>query len=265
MERIRDNIKLVAFDLDGTIYNGNKLITGALEIIDFFKRKGKKICFFTNNSSLSRDQIFDKLLGFSIDLCVSDVYCCSYAIPFFLRKENYKSIFIIGSSTLSDEVSKSGINVTNEIADNNVDALLIGLDADFNYTKLARAYETLQRNKLCKIIVCNMDSNFPVENGLRKPGCGSIVSSILFASDRRIDFMIGKPDPFILDMIGKENNVLPKNILVIGDSFDSDIQMANNLNAHSILIDNIGIINSQRKITVSCLSEIDKIYNDYYI
>src|SRR5665647_496375 len=101
----RSNIKVIAFDLDGTIYHGNQIIDGAHETIDFFRNIGKEICFFTNNSSQSRTQIFNKLYKFSINLLESDVYCCSYAFKVYLRTENFKNVFIVGSDVLKEEVT----------------------------------------------------------------------------------------------------------------------------------------------------------------
>lgn len=259
------NIKVIAFDLDGTIYNGNQLINGALETIDFFRKTGKEICFFTNNSSLSRIQLYNKLRNFSINLTESDVYCCSYAAKIYLSEEKYKNLFVVGSDILKAELSASGINVINELYNNKVDAVLIGMDPDFSYFKLSQAYVVLQRNDGCKIIVCNMDCNFPVGDGLRKPGCGAIASSILTASKREFDFMIGKPNSYILNLIIKDKIVKPEEILVIGDSFESDIIMANNMNSHSVLIDNSGDINPLCKISVGSIVETEMIFKKYFL
>ena len=44
-----NDIDVVLFDLDGTIYYGSKIIDGANETIDYFRKNGKKIYFTTNN------------------------------------------------------------------------------------------------------------------------------------------------------------------------------------------------------------------------
>ena len=261
---LKNTISLVAFDLDGTIYNGNQIISGAMETIAFFKKLGKDVCFFTNNSNYTRTQIHTKLRNFSIELSNQDVYCCSYAIQIFLKEKGIKNIHIIGSKTLIEEISHSNVNIKNDVDIEDIDVLLIGMDLEFNYSKLAKAYEVLQKNKNCKIVVCNMDYSFPVENGLRKPGCGAIVSSILSVSEREIYFMIGKPNTYILDIIGKEKNTSLDNILVIGDSLESDIQMAQNANAQSILIDNSENNYLNNIITVDSINQIPKIFNKYF-
>jgi HAD superfamily hydrolase (TIGR01450 family) len=264
MTDITSKIKIIAFDLDGTIYNGNQIIAGANETIDFLRYSGKEICFFTNNSSQSRTQIFNKLRNFSINLLETDVYCCTYATKIYLKTENFKNVFIVGSEVLKEEVSLLGINVVSEKTESKIDAMLIAFDVDFNYSKLATVYEVLQLNNHCKIIVSNIDSSFPVENGLRKPGCGAIASSIFAASGRNYDFMVGKPNSYILDLIAKEKQTLLEEILVIGDSYESDIKMAKSTNAHSILIDTLGINDTGDTITVNCINDIQKIFCKYY-
>jgi 4-nitrophenyl phosphatase len=265
MAELKRDIKVIAFDLDGTIYNGDQLINGARETVDFFRNLKKEVCFFTNNSSQPRTNIFNKLSNFPISLLETDVYCCSYAAKVYLKEENFESLFVIGSDSLINELSNSGMNIINVVQDIKVDALLIGMDLNFNYTKLAQAYEVLQKNKNCMIVVCNMDSSFPAENGLRKPGCGAIASSILTASGRNFDFMIGKPDPYMLNLIAKDKCVQNHEVLIIGDSYESDIMMANNTNANSILIDASGSNNTRNTITVNSISEVRKIFNKYYV
>jgi ribonucleotide monophosphatase NagD (HAD superfamily) len=53
--------KVYFFDLDGTIYIGNQLFEGAIELIDVLKRKGKKFFFLSNNSSKSTLDYIKKL------------------------------------------------------------------------------------------------------------------------------------------------------------------------------------------------------------
>ena len=38
------------FDLDGTLYLGDRLIDGAVETLGFLRQQGKRIVFLTNNS-----------------------------------------------------------------------------------------------------------------------------------------------------------------------------------------------------------------------
>lgn len=256
------DIKLIAFDLDGTIYNGNQIINGALDSISYFRNLGKEVRFFTNNSGLTRKQIFNKLTNLKIELIESDVYCCSYAALLFLREERLNNLHVIGSESLKNELVNAGFNVNSQ--NSNINAILIGMDLDFNYQKLAIAFEVLQNNEDCKIIICNADNNFPSENGIRKPGCGPIVSAFLNASERNFDFMLGKPNTYILDIICNEQNIKPENILVVGDSYQSDIQMANNYGTKSILISNDKNELFQNTIVINQINDVKSVFPKFF-
>ena len=254
---ILQEIRLIAFDLDGTIYNGNQIIDGAIEIIKFFREQRKFLCFFTNNSGQSRKQIFEKLLRMGIELSEKEVFCCSYAALRYSQQEGFRNLYIIGSESLKDDFTKAGFLVNKGSMD--IDAILIGIDIDFSYQKLTIAYEVMQRNESCKIVVCNTDSNFPVENGLRKPGCGPIVSAVLNASGRNYDFMLGKPNTYILDIIVTDLKLRPDEVLVVGDSYYSDIQMAQKYGAKSILIDDKNDI-IENTLVVKSIKDIKSIF-----
>ena len=46
-------INLFVLDMDGTFYLGDQVIDGALEFVRYVEEKGRRILFFTNNSSRS--------------------------------------------------------------------------------------------------------------------------------------------------------------------------------------------------------------------
>ena len=49
MENIK-NLKLFLFDMDGTLYLGNRLFDFTVELLDKIKSSGGKYMFMTNNS-----------------------------------------------------------------------------------------------------------------------------------------------------------------------------------------------------------------------
>ena len=45
------NVQLFLFDMDGTLYLGNRLYDFTVELLETIKKKGKRYVFVTNNSS----------------------------------------------------------------------------------------------------------------------------------------------------------------------------------------------------------------------
>ena len=49
LERIRSKSGFIC-DMDGVVYHGNKALPGAAELVEWFKREGKRYLFLTNAS-----------------------------------------------------------------------------------------------------------------------------------------------------------------------------------------------------------------------
>lgn len=227
-----DKIKAVAFDLDGTIYFGNTLADKALEVIDFLRNKGIEVFFFTNNSSKTRVKIHEKLNKLEIKTDIEHVYNSAFASAHYLKNQGYKKVFCLGTDDLERELKAQGLDTTKE--NGKVDAILIGMDENFDYKKLATALNTYQKG--CKLIAANIDKNYPVENGELRPGAGAIVAATEAACKKDVDYIIGKPNTYMMELLVKINNLSKEEILVIGDNKDSDIKMAEDYGLQSILI-----------------------------
>lgn len=61
-----ENTRLFLFDMDGTLYIGNRLFDFTEELLSSIKREGKKYLFITNNSSKSVNAYVEKLAGLGI-------------------------------------------------------------------------------------------------------------------------------------------------------------------------------------------------------
>lgn len=222
----------LAFDLDGTLYNGNSAIEGAKDTIDALINLNYKIFYFTNNSSKTQEQIVDKLERLGFPAKPQNTYCTSYAILKYLLEKKINNIYLIGSNGLKDNLTAHNIKVKNS---SQVAAVVVGLDPSFDYSKISIALEAI--NNGAKLIVANIDSSYPVENNKRLPGCGAMVGAIVAATSHGPDFNVGKPNPYMLELLCREHKILPEEICIIGDSPESDIKMANNLRCQSILFD----------------------------
>lgn len=226
-------IKTIAFDLDGTIYYGDQLIDGVIETLNFLRKKNIKIFYFTNNSMKKRVQIYEKLLKMGIELNINEVYNSVYATSIYLKENNIKNVYCLGAQGLVEEIKSRGINITDDIK--LLEAIIIGLHHDFTYKKLTDALNIINKSN-CKIIACNRDRNYPVEGTKLMPGCGPIVASVEEATGRTVDYIVGKPNTYMMELLAKEWNLKNNEILVIGDSIETDIEMARRYHCPSILI-----------------------------
>lgn len=227
-----EKIKAVVFDLDGTIYYGSKIIEGVQEILSYIRENNKRIFFLTNNSTKSRVEIYNKLRNMGIDCHLEEVYSSGYVAGLYAKRENINNIFIFGSDNLKKEFLDLGINVVEDekLAEN----LLIGYDPNFNYKTITQALHVALNGKY--IIACNKERHFPGENAYRLPGCGAMVGAVELCANKETDFIIGKPNTLMLEVLTSINGLNKEDILMIGDTYESDIVMAQKFGCKSILI-----------------------------
>ena len=181
-----EDTKAVAFALDGTVYRGSKLIDGIDEVIRHCRKLGKSVFFLTNNSSETRSQIFHKLRNMGIDCTFREVLTSGYAAALYAHRERLTNIYVCGSKNLVSECEKLSVHsVEPEEAEN----MLIGLDPEFDYEKLAVASNVAL--KVDKVIACNKERSYPGEEDCLMPGCGGMVSSVEWCSGRMVDLTIG--------------------------------------------------------------------------
>jgi len=235
MLEISEKIKLFAFDLDGTLYFGEDVVPGALELINYLRKK-YKIAFFTNNSSQTASAVHKKLNNMRIECCRNSVYTSSTATASYLKETGIDNIYVIGSNGFCDEIESNGLRI---VGNNTAENLVVGLDLDFNYNKIESALSVIFNGG--KFIACNEDKFFPVGKNRYLPACGAMVGAIVSSTNKRPDYVVGKPNTYILSKIAKAFEVKNYEILVIGDSYESDIQMAINYNSKGILINSNGI------------------------
>ncbi|MCD8212697.1 MAG: HAD-IIA family hydrolase [Campylobacter sp.] len=226
--------KAVIFDLDGTVYFGNKIADGVIRVIDALQNNGYNILFFTNNSTKSRAYILEKLLKLGIQTELKKIYTSSYATVIFLKEHGINDIFLIGSNDFNEEIMNEGIRIVDE---NHCNAVVVGLDINFNYYTLSKGLLAVKRCK--RVIASNIDKNYPVENNIIKPGANAMVSALLGSIGSNVSLdVIGKPNCYMLEILCKDWQLDKRHIYVVGDSIESDIAMANNFGCKSILVGN---------------------------
>ena len=130
MKNLRE-IELFLFDMDGTVYLGETEIEGSFDTIRFLKSVGKKICFFTNNSSKSAKDYIQKLGRMGLAISDEEIYTsgevtCEYLNEFY----PHQSVFLMGNEKLRNEFIKHGIT----LCDDNPDLCVLGFD------KIGRAH-----------------------------------------------------------------------------------------------------------------------------
>lgn len=251
LEELLPNVDAFIFDADGVLWLGNVVIPGSPQFIQHLLTKGKRVIVLTNNSSRSRSYLADKLqrLGF-LGLAEENIVNPAAVIIDLLEQIKYpiqKSVYLIGSDGLHEELTKAGIICFGHGPDpmhdkdfdddvfldknaflyrdhfkKDVGAVIVGFEKYFNYVKLIKAANYLQ-NENCLFLGTNEDetSPGPYEKTVI-PDTGPILAAVKLASGRE-PLVIGKPHATAFEYISKRWKLSPERTFMVGDRLNTDI------------------------------------------
>ncbi|KYG90465.1 HAD family hydrolase [[Bacillus] sp. KCTC 13219] len=209
--------KAYCFDLDGTVYRGNKGIDSAITFIHKLQREGIEPFYVTNNSSKTPVQLQQKLAALGIAAPLEHIYSSAVVTATYISERfPQQKVQLIGSDGIREALQSQGIHITDE-ADAKV--FVMGIDREVNYSKLVNACLAVQNG--AHLIATNEDVKFPTEQGF-VPGNGSFVR--LVASVGGVEpVFIGKPSPIMLEAIASTHHYCKNEMVLIGDNYQTDI------------------------------------------
>lgn len=226
------NVKLFLFDMDGTLYLGDKLYSFTIELLSKIKKSGKRYLFMTNNSSKSVKDYIKKLEKLNIAATEEDFITSSQATAYYLKLNHpNKTLYVCGTLSLKEELIKEGFKVSENLDE--VECIVMGNDTELTFKKLHDvSYLLLTRD--IPYIATNPDYVCPTEFG-SVPDCGSVCDMIYNATKKRPLF-IGKPEPLMPILAMKKWGVEPSETAVIGDRIYTDIKSGLASNSVSVLV-----------------------------
>src|SRR5439155_18251734 len=157
------------------------------------------------------------------------IFTCAMATARFLAKQKQGgTAFVIGEGGLLTALHQNGY----AIVDQDPDYVVVGEGRTFNLEMVEAAVRMILRG--AKLIATNLDPNCPTTSGIR-PGCGALVALLEVATGVKA-FSVGKPSPVMMRAARKELGLRTDEIMMIGDTMETDILGAVQLGYHSTLV-----------------------------
>lgn len=242
------NIKLFAFDMDGVLRIGSNIIEGAENIFKNIKNINKNSLIITNECRYTCDQIKEDLIEMgiknvnNIPIITSGSMVYEYIQNKINRFSNETiSLGIIGEQGLFDTINPITRNNLVEICEipptyKSKKYLIIG---SVNNIKISNLKKVLKWTKAgAKIILTCGDISDPSSKGDLNLG---MPKHILYMTNFNIQtptsYSIGKPNPLVAQQILKTYpDIKSEEVLLIGDTIYTDIQLAEENNFKSLLV-----------------------------
>lgn len=222
------NKKLIILDLDGVVYKENNLIKEAKIFVDFLINSNINYCFLTNNTSYDLDHYEKKLSNFGIKVNDENIITPLKLIDHYLEQNLYKKVFILGSESLKKYIYKNF-----EKEENNPDCIIIGMDDNITLKEISDIINLSNDNNI-PIIATNPDLLIPRMNRYDLE-CGAIIMLVERFTSKKVK-VIGKPNCFAFEYIQGKFKIDKSNILMIGDTYDTDIYGALSSNIDAVWV-----------------------------
>lgn len=229
-------IKHVALDMDGTIYLGSKLFPFTKYFLRSLEENGIGYSFLTNNPTRSIADYLKKLEKLGIEADEERMYTTAVATIEYIKATmpEAKRLYAVGTPSMLKEFEEAGFELTKADASDMPDALVVAFDTTLVYEKLCHASWLAAQG--IPYIATNPDRVCPTDQPTILVDCGSLCECIHYASGRRPDIVIGKPNPDMLTGIRRRYGLNADEIAMCGDRIYTDVAMANNAGALGVLV-----------------------------
>lgn len=231
-KKVIERMKLYLFDMDGTLYLGDRLYDFTPELLLEIRRTGGRYLFMTNNSSKSVVDYVKKLEKMGISATGEDFITSSQAVAYYLHKHHAgQTLYVCGTRSLKEELRSEGFAVTQ--AADEAQCIVMGFDTELTFQKLEDVSRLLLTREI-PYIATNPDLVCPTEFG-SVPDCGSVCQMIYNATGKR-PVVIGKPSPLMPQLAMERLGCSNEETCVVGDRIYTDIKSGLNAGITGILV-----------------------------
>ena len=230
MKKTLAKIKYVVIDLDGTAFIGDTPLGDVAGTLNKLRAAGKKIIFIANNSSLCGVATAEKLESLGLYREGDYVYTSGQCAAEYVRK-NYpeKTCMIVGTKYLKEEFEKNGVKIVDDMPD----IAVLGTDTEITFEKIAKLVFAVKKGAM--YIATHGDYTLLGYN-VPLPDCGAFVKMLETSSKITPDVVLGKPNEYMGKRIMTKFHCNADEVLVIGDSLKSDIQLGINCGFYTLLV-----------------------------
>ena len=218
----------ILFDLDGVIYQGDSLISGAKDSINLLRQNNIPCRFITNTTRMTKKNLVTKFQAMGLTLKVNEVFAAPHAAVEYCKNMDYTTIGLV---VPDNEMEEDFIDF--DLHAENPQAIVLGdMGNLFTYDLLNVLFKKILNG--AEIVAMHKNKYWHSGNGLTLD-LGAFVAALEFATEKEA-VVIGKPNPHLFQLAVKPWGLSFQSIYMVGDDIKGDIGGANNVGMQSILV-----------------------------
>ena len=223
-------IEGIISDLDGVVYRGQTPIPDAIKAFQKWQLDGVPICFVTNNSTYTAEDVVQKLGRFGLAIKPENVVTSAITTAQLIRRNNPAGtrVYVIGAASLTKALIDANLEITHQ----NPTVVVVGLDREITYEKLRIAVGAILKGAV--LIGTNPDLLLPTADGF-EPGAGAILTAIAAATGMT-PLIVGKPEAHMIEAALTRLRTARSSTLMIGDQIATDIRAGKSAGVCTVLV-----------------------------
>lgn len=207
-------ISAVLLDLSGVLYDGDRVIPGAPEMVTELRKRQLILRFVTNTATKNRAKILRNLQGFGINLSSEELYTAPDAALAYIRTHKLHPYALVHTSIQSEFQDQF---------QGEPDCVVLG-DArdDLSYANLNRAFQLVKSG--CPLIAIG-DNKYFRDGDKLCLDAGAFVKAICWAADAQ-PIVMGKPGVDFYAQVVASTGLAAEQCLMVGDDILGDVEGA---------------------------------------
>jgi len=244
------------FDLDGCVWQGERLNPGAAQTLAALHRAGRGVAYLTNNSRARGADITAKLRRLGVtpnELALTPLEILGDVVR---ERWGASRVLVIGAPELAAVVEGAGHRVVDVKAWREATVVAVGNDFDLTYERLTAAARAAAAG--APVVTPNVDPRLPLEDGDFLPGCGAIVQAVCVAAGVA-PIVAGKPEPPLFRMALARMGCQPAQAAMVGDSVTSDVAGGRAVGMRTVLYAPEGAPSDAADVVVRSFDELARL------
>jgi NagD protein len=232
------------FDLDGTLYLGERLLPGAAETVAAIRARGARIAFLTNKPIEAPATYAAKLTALGIPAEAREVVSSTDALlRYLLAHAQGARLLAVTEPLLVALLRDAGFDVVDPTEDQGamvpaatageIDVVVVAWDRTFDYAKLLAAFRAVRAG--ARIVATNPDPFCPDPDG-DLPDCAAMLAAIEASTGARAEAIVGKPSPHMAATLLDRLALPAGDTILVGDRLLTDVRMAHEAGMASALV-----------------------------
>lgn len=226
-------MEALLFDLDGVLYQGNRIIDGAVETLQWCERRDIPHLFLTNTSSKPRRALVERLSAMGLSVSAEQIFAPPIAARDYLAAHDATPLALFVREPTREDFE--GLEILDDAAEQGAGSVVIGdIGEAWDFATLNRAFRLLMSESRPTLIALGMSRYAQGSDGLVLD-VAPFIKALEHAADCRAVVM-GKPAKEFFDAAMRKLGTSAEQTVMVGDDIRVDIGGAQDAGLAGVLV-----------------------------